>query len=196
MEDAIKLFQPGFMLRSFFAGTFFPIFYYVFSHAPPPYVYAEFYHDDIIYFISFSLLAGVATYTLHRSLLYPLWEWALDLGGGWLVSKNTIKRIERHWFALEPEQVETKLSTWGDYAHQQYCSAECVLLAALIAHFVADRPTVHDNLSLLISVVFIFALAGAVSDLRLRKVRECFCQPRQNRTPSSTAVGRTRIGPS
>jgi hypothetical protein len=174
MEDAIKSFQPGFLLRSLFAGAFFPIAYYVCSHSPPPYFYIGVGKEDIALLALISLLAGVTTYALHRSIVYPLIECILDIWYPRLISDLTIDRIQRYW---EPSQIESKLSTWGDYSHSQYCTALCIGLGALAARLFAVGSSLRDNWALLLSSMVLFFAAGFISDCRLRAVRDRFYPP-------------------
>jgi hypothetical protein len=187
MEEFIKSFQPGFLLRSFFSGVFFPIFYYLFSNTPPPYFYIGIQREDLGVLAIVSLIADVTTYALHRFIIYPWIEWDLDYWHPKLISKRTLDRIQRCW---ETSQVESKLSTWGDFAHKQYCTAWCIGFAAVAAKLLATYPTVRDNRPFLLWGILIFWGAGFISDCRLRTVRDRFYPP-----PGTVVVGPTIIGP-
>lgn len=204
MEESIKSIRAlgvSFLLRSLFAGAFFPISYYVFSHPAPPYRYFGYDSEDILYFgLPIALISGISAYALHRSVLYPCLEFLLDhrwLGNlrrrcccfkkrehcycCSLISQATIERLRRTWGSLENSEIELKLTTWGDYAHHHYCSAICILLGALIARYVAEDP--HLRWLPLTFGTLIFFAAGLISDWRLRTVREAL-----RRQPHTTAA--------
>jgi hypothetical protein len=200
MEESLKLFELGFLLRSLFAGIWFPIAYYVFSHRPPPYYDLEFEREQIIS-IGFpvALLAGVIAYSLHRSLIYPVIEACLDcrrlvrlrrtcccykkrnfcpcLS---LITKATVERIRRDWDKSERGANST---LWADFAHQQYCSAICMGLGAVAAKYVAEFHEIRTGL--LTGGILVFAVAGLTADWRLRTVKECLADPAWNSDVSS-----------
>jgi hypothetical protein len=113
-EPNLKSIPFGLLLRSFFAGGFFPISYYVASH---PAVSYQGYHgielkDVLSIGVPVALFAGVTVYAFHRSVTYPfLLEWWLDseplksfrdkefgnMHPFRLITKTTIERIRKRW---------------------------------------------------------------------------------------------------
>jgi hypothetical protein len=200
MEETLKTLGLGLLIRSVFAGAFFPISYYIASHPPPPYRYFGYDQKGILATgLAVSLLAGITVYGLHRSLLYPLVEWLLDWKKcadfrnrrfkcrlpflrrfdecHWcrLISDETIKRIRRDWGKAERTpglpHAQEKFTAWGDFAHLQYCSAICLLLGILFARWVAEYHRVAFW-PLIFPGFLIFLIAGFVTDWRLRTARE------------------------
>jgi hypothetical protein len=68
-EPNLKSIPFGFLLRSLFAGVFFPISYYVASHRPP--FYEGYQGIELKYVLSIAFFAGVTVYAFHRSVTYP-----------------------------------------------------------------------------------------------------------------------------
>jgi hypothetical protein len=77
METVLKSFSLGFLLRSVFAGTFFVLTYSVATKNTPAEIHVN--TENLFSFgLVFALVAGVTVYGIHRSVVYPWVEWALD----------------------------------------------------------------------------------------------------------------------
>jgi hypothetical protein len=173
MEDAIKSFELGFLLRSLFAGVFFPISYWFCAH-PPPWDQISLTGEDVFSIgLPTALVVGVMVYALHRSLVYPVLEYLLDnrQADHWrFISDQTIDRLKAQYKDLEAARLEAKLTNWGDYAHQNYCAAISTFAGAMAAVLFAKKPDAHWWP--LFFAILVFFWAGLVSDVRLRAVRE------------------------
>ena len=180
MEAFLKSFPLGFLLRSAFSGVFFVV---SFCAASPNLVKIN---SDNIFSIGlpFALIAGVIVYGLHRSLIYPWIEWALN--ANWaknlrekclpLISKNSIKTLADSWDAKSNNGKDKlhkrgeQLAVWADYAHLQYASSLCIILGAFSSTLISDSQ--YEMCRPLFWLIIIFAVAAFVSDWRWHSVQQ------------------------
>jgi hypothetical protein len=182
VDDILKAFSIGFLLRSAFAGVFFVISYFAAWHTSKE-LQKAIYATDFAFVLPVSLIIGVSVYGIHRSLVYPLLEWLFDSGCVKkmrrklpLISDSALKTILFRWDSSAGGDEKWSLknartrhfTTWADYAHSQYVSALCLVLGALVASFVVGGS--HQPCPPLIVLGVLFLLAGFVSDWRLRSI--------------------------
>ena len=192
MDTLVKSFPLSFLLRSVFSGAFFVVSYCVVSSG---YVNELKIKSENIFTIAlpFALIAGVTVYGIHRSLLYPLFEWcfnsewAVKQRGVWntLISENTIKNLVKRW-DNKAEDVNQRryerakqLEIWADYIHLQFASAWCIILGSVAGaiircghHWHHGHRGHHHWHCLLVSVAFIFFVAACISNWRSHSVEE------------------------
>ncbi len=131
--------------------------------------------------VGFALFAGIVAYAIHRSLLYPFFEWFFTSKGVTyrqrfsLISKNSCKDLKSGWSfgddnTKSNSRLARHLTTWNDYAHLDYTSALCIALGALTREFIVGR--VLPPSWPLVGLGLIFLAAGVVSDWRLRAFKE------------------------
>lgn len=192
MDELLKSFQVGILLRSVFAGVFFVI---SFCTASPNLI--EINSDNIIRIgLPFALIAGVIVYTLHRSIAYPWIEWGCC--AEWakklrktclpLISSNSVQKLADKWDAKSQTDEgksckrSEQAAVWADYAHMQYTAAWCIILGASISTMISD--TQNHFYSPLIWMTVVFFVAALVSDWRLHSVQE-----KLPKLPEVTKVG-------
>src|SRR5579863_3856523 len=104
METILKSFSLGFLLRSIFSGTFFVLTYSVATKNTPAEVQVN--AGNLFSFgMVFALVSGVTVYGIHRSVVYPVFEWAI--GANWakkcrkngtsLISDNATRDLVNRW---------------------------------------------------------------------------------------------------
>ena len=182
VEPILKSFPIGILLRSLFAGAFFVISYYVASHNPLEPVKIDG-PTMLSVVLPVSLFAGVTAYGVHRSVVFPFFEYCFDTDRARafrqcapLISDSTIEKLFRRWDRAAEDKGKLdcerarRLTTWADYTQLQYSSAVCIALGAL-AGFAID-PGKHVPDLRLIFLGIGFFLAAVVSDWRLRSVEE------------------------
>ncbi len=179
MEAILKNFSIGFLLRSVFAGAFFLVSYYSAENGLENLPSANL-GGSITPVLLLSLFVGVVAYGFHRSLFYPFVEWFLN---GTRVTKFRTDRLP----LISPQSVRILIaiwgrgpdakdgagyarhvSTWADYVHLQYVSAECIGFGALASRIL--HPGTHEWSCALILLAMAFILAGLVSDWRLHVI--------------------------
>jgi hypothetical protein len=178
MDEIIKSFSLSFLLRNVFAGVFFAIAYYAASKGTVALgqVGAK---ESLSVGLPLGLFAGVTVYGLHRSLLYPWIEWVLETGrlktireSLPLISFAACKRLQQRWSMSSEKESDSvhaqNVANWADYAHLQYTSALCILLGAITGTLLSSGR--HKCYCPLVILGFLLALAGFVSDWRLRSV--------------------------
>jgi hypothetical protein len=177
MDSILKSFSISILLRSLFSGVFFVMSYYVASHDP-----VDVSSIDGKAFLAlglpFALFAGVTTYGIHRSLIYPCVESCYDSDCGRafrkrypLIRVSTIRTLLWRWSADETipppvrrQRMNRHFNTWADYIHLQYASAQCIVFGAIAA------PGKQPPCWFLIGLVIILFLAALISDWRTHSV--------------------------
>ncbi len=180
MNEIIKSFSLSFLLRSAFSGAFFVISFAVASGD-------RIQRSELLnYGLPSALVAGVAIYGLHRSILYPLFEFLLNhdrarkmqRGRFRGISANTTERLIQSWEATESAvatkraQVVGALAVWADYIHLQFCSAWGIILGAVSQEFIVRQWLDCDPPLVCLAVVFL--LAAVYSNWRACAVREAW----------------------
>ena len=174
MDTIVKSFSPSFLLRSTFSGFFFVISMLVATGKCNPDATQL---SAVPVAVSIAVLAGVTTYTLHRSLFYPAIEWLFDTDRAIalrrilpLISEATTTKLLRKWDQFAGEDKDTErakhVTTWADYAHFQYVAAECIGLWAFVGTSL-DAVGEYSPHSPLILTAVAFTIAAMVSDWRL-----------------------------
>jgi hypothetical protein len=181
VDSVLKAFSIGFLLRSLFAGVFFVVSYRV---AGDGITALKQINPGVLFSVGLpvAVLAGVTIYSLHRSLIYPWIEFALNSNRmeKWrrkvpLISTATLETLRKLWSAgVEKEKTleafARHTATWADYTHLQYTSALCIAVGSLARRF--TDPGVYCFHPLLLPVTLVFFIAAATSDWRLHAVRE------------------------
>ena len=185
MDSIIKTFPLSFLLRSGFAGTFFVLSFWVANQ--DIFQCLNLQHSTLIAGgMLIALLSGVTLYCLHRSLLYPFFEWGFN--ATWasdirnccpLISDNTIEVLEVLWSDGEKpcEKLQGRMKhirRWADYTHLQYVSALCFGIDSLDRDISIDKQMSRPPYWPLIILAAFFVVAALVSDWRLHRVRETF----------------------
>jgi hypothetical protein len=181
MEEILKAFSVGLLIRSAFTGAFFTLSYFVATcglEAVPEAWKTEHFPKAV----AVSLLAGFTIYSLHRSLVYPVSEWIVDAKCAQnfrrdkcpLIFQSTIARMQQRWESGNDEQNKKEcirhIATWADYAHFQCCAGLCMMFGALAgAVFSGGKHQPEWTMIILTLVLFV---AGLISDWRLRSVQE------------------------
>jgi hypothetical protein len=174
MESLLKSFNLGFLLRSVFSGIFFVVSYYVASndHAD----FTQICDKTVLRIVlPVALFAGVTTYGIHRSLLYPLFEFGFDTQccKNWrkrfsLISDSTIQTLMWRWDQPRKDinqiRINQHMNIWADYIHLQFNSANCIIAGALVAR--AINRGGHSPYCPLICLTFILYVAALVSNWR------------------------------
>ncbi|TXT16825.1 MAG: hypothetical protein FD138_4679 [Planctomycetota bacterium] len=181
MEEILKAFSVSFLLRSIFAGVFFPISYCSGRYGLDGLESAL--KDSVVTTLSISLFAGVTAYGFHRSMIYPLLEWGLNSKCAEkhrstcfsLVSNTTMEVLLSRWKrtganANQEDENAKHFTTWADYTHLQYVSAECIAFGAIACRIVAKEKLSFSWPLTLLAVLL--AVAAIVSDWRLHSVLE------------------------
>ena len=192
METILKSFSLGFLLRSVFAGAFFVLTYSVATKGTSAAIYVN---SGNIFSLGmvFALVAGVTVYGIHRSVIFPLFEWFLvaKWAKDWrkskylrLISDNVIYDLVRRWDS-KAEKAERhtqmrhrteQITVWADYIHLQYTSAWCILGGYLAGGFVGQSCDMR-YWRLLIAIAGFFAFAATASAWRARSVEEYWAEP-------------------
>ena len=105
MDAILKSFSVGFLLRSVFAGAFFVLTYVEATKNTLAEIHVNAGNIFAVGLV-FALVAGVTVYGVHRSVIYPLFEWGLY--AEWakrcrtkprrrFISKNVIDGLVRRW---------------------------------------------------------------------------------------------------
>jgi hypothetical protein len=191
METVLKSVSLGFLLRSVFAGTFFVLTYSVATKNTSAEIQVN--SGNLFSFgMVFALVAGVTVYRIHRSVIYPWLEWAIDANwakrlrkrGVRLISDNVIRELVDRWDRkAEKEQRHAQMhcraeqiTVWADFIHLQYTSAWCIF-AGLWAGQIVGQPCHLRYWRLLIAIGVFFAIAATVSTWRARSVEEYWSEP-------------------
>jgi hypothetical protein len=134
--EILKSFKLPFLLRSFFAGVFFVLSYSIAANTAVI-------DSNNLFFVGlpFALISGVVVYGIHRSLLYPFFEWGFNaswtkwLRGKWLplISRNAIKNLVGRWDSKAKvnelsSNRSDQMTVWADYIHLQFTSSWCIWL--------------------------------------------------------------------
>jgi hypothetical protein len=183
LEEFLKSFPIGFLIRSFMAGLFLPLSISL-SDGGPKAVYDAITTGkaDAKLFSGTSLavavIAGFTIYVLHRSIVYPIIEGIMDSRCTRrcrrrcrLIGASTLLRFKRNWgrFDSDPSSERTRqLSTWADLTHFQYASAHCVILGIAVAKGFTDLK------SPVVLLAVPFYLGAFWSDWRLRTAQDFF----------------------
>lgn len=180
MDSILKAFSFQFLLRSIFAGAFFPISFKVANSGPSALLTLDV-STLLTAGLPIALLAGVNLYGVHRSVIYPCIEWLMNSTTAVrlrralpLISPQTIQVLREQWTASaetgkEKQEFCKHFAVWADYAHLQYASAVAIGSGAL-AHSLIVKPEPIYWPLLLLGVSLL--LAALVSDWRLHRVRE------------------------
>ena len=188
MDEILKSFSLGFLLRSVFAGVFFVLSFYVATIGGLPCGLASTSSNVFTLGLALALVSGVTVYGIHRSLLYPTFEyvfnlkWSEDRRFDWwtFISKNSIERLKNQWSERRhkhesPEASAARhLGVWADYIHLQFSAAWCIIAGAISGCIVT--PGRHEPCCpLVILTVFLF-VAALVSNWRSYAVEQYFRQ--------------------
>jgi len=182
MEQVLKAFTIGFLLRSLFAGVFFVIAYQVSANGTMSVVT----FDSSALFgvvLPVSLFSGVTIYGLHRAVIYPIFEYILSTS--WvrdyrercpLISDNAINILRRIWDmgakkGKEAQQRYHKITSWADNTHLQYVSGLCIAGGSVVGLCMTQSGN-HEVYWPLASLAIGFMISGFVSDWRLRRLIE------------------------
>jgi len=181
MEPLLRTFSLGFLLRSVFAGIFFPISYYIALNGDGN--LKGIIETDIIQkAIPVALLAGVFSYGFHRALLYPIIEWMLNANRVKrfrercpLISTNTREWLVGRWCrssgAWEKEKdIARHVTVWADLTHLQYASVVSIAFGSITGCQLAK--SCHAPYPPLIWLGVFLALGGFISDWRLHSVED------------------------
>lgn len=181
MEEILKAFSVGFLLRSVLAGGFFLAALLVGRSTPE--TVKDITLENIPLALLVSVFAGVTTYSIHRCLLFPVVEWVFNAGwakglrawGLSLISDSTVNSILRNWGMGESREkafleYRKHITIWADYTHFQYAAALCIVFgSALGDHLTTDPSVCYPPLFWLTLILFVGAL---VSDWRLHSVED------------------------
>ena len=173
MEAFLKTFSLSFLLRSVCAGGFFVVAQFV---AVNGYSVESVTGNDILKVaLPVSFFAGIITYALHRSLVYPLIEWracsiaARETRRNWpLISKDACESLKGRWVDNRGDRVSIiaeRTSSWADFAHLLYVSALCIVFGGMTGAVVSGNWQLNWPLAILTGIL---ATGGWVSDWRLR----------------------------
>lgn len=191
METVLKSFSLGFLLRGIFAGTFFVLTYSVALKNTPAEIQVN--SGNLFSFgMVFALVAGVAVYGIHRSVIYPWFEWAIDADwakrwrkyGVRLISDNVIRELVDRWDRkAEKEERHPRMhcraeqiTVWADFIHLQYASAWCIVAGYWIGGIVG-QPCQMRYWKLFIAAAGFFVVAATASAWRARSVEEYWPEP-------------------
>jgi hypothetical protein len=186
METILKSFSLGFLLRSIFAGTFFVLAY----DAATKNTLAEIHVNagNVFSFgMVFALVSGVTVYGIHRSAIYPMFEWAIDSNrakrwrkcGARFISDNVIHDLVERWDRKAKKadrhakmhcRVE-QITVWADYIHLQYTSAWCILTGYWVGGIIG-QPCHMPYWMLFVAIAGFFVFIATVSAWRSRSVEE------------------------
>lgn len=116
MEEILKTFSIGFLLRSFVAGGFFLLALQVATRTREELRNINF-GGSLSIGLLFCVFAGITAYSVHRCVLFPVIEWLFNRDcakearkGRWaFISDNTVDSILRNWQLGEDN--EKKCST-------------------------------------------------------------------------------------
>lgn len=197
LESILKAFTVGFLLRSFFAGVFFVISF-LFAKEGSYFASAAFSKE----WLWGALVSGVIAYSLHRSVIYPILEWALNSkpakrsrrNGFTLISMSTIEFLTKRWDTesktLEGLQVQAnteserlsyrtqQLKNWGDLIHLQFVSASCLILGAWLGSIFSTSDFRSDWGFCWLPAVVMF-LAAIISNWRSYALEESWEDEKQ-----------------
>jgi|GEM_PF-1997089 hypothetical protein len=183
MDKILESFPLGLLIRSAFSGVFFVISFNFAAHNFVTFDSANIFSVGL----PFALIAGFTVYGLHRSLIYPLIEWAFNLQCAFdlrekclpLISENAVKNLAKIWDSKSANgddrafQRGKQIATWGDYTHHQYVSAWCIFSGLTIGFFANLRHHWHHYFRcpilyfLFLTGAVIFLVAAVVSNWRL-----------------------------
>lgn len=182
MEQILKYFKIGLLLRSLFAGVFFLIAFEISTEGVVELLKID---PLSIFRVIFpvSLFSGVTIYGLHRSILYPPFEWLLS--ATWVkqirekvapISDNSIDTIKKIWnLGAKDKTIEQhyaeKIETWADVTHLQYVSSWCIFAGTFVGRNFT-KSSCHGIILPLMLLASLFFCSGLVSDCRLRRVIE------------------------
>lgn len=181
MEQLLRSFSLGLLLRSLFAGVFLVVSYTA-AVSGVDALSGIIASDALGKTIALSLFVGVVAYTFHRSIIYPLIEWVLNsqMAKGFrskcpLISVETIDVLQMKWdYAAKDWDFKgarsERLSSWADFAHLQYVSGFCIAVGAWAGAMIGAYNTCV-NWPLAITAIALLA-AALISDWRLHAVRE------------------------
>jgi hypothetical protein len=168
VEGILKSFPFGLLLRGVFPGGFFLLSFFV---AKNGWQKLGGLTDQIqlVPWIVIAVFCGIAIYTFHRSIIYPIVEYFMDLccPCRWfpLISTVTSQRLIDRWKMGDDSQGNCRLrehiSGWADYAHLQYTSCLCIVAGMVLA---GQRDPK------LIWLAAAFLASALVSDWRLRHI--------------------------
>ncbi len=189
MDALLKSFSLSFLLRSAFAGAFFVLAYYLATNGTCEAI--DLGSENVFSLgLVIALVVGATVYGIHRSLIFPWFEWLLNsdlarkIRGKWfpLISENTLKDVVRRWDSTSEKEHQRRnrtdhITAWADYIHFQYASAWCTFLGAATGVIVSGRcPPPHWGWITLL--VMAFFIAASVSAWRARSVEE-YCETLQ-----------------
>src|SRR5262245_56760936 len=140
MEAVIKAFPLQLIFRGLFPGAFFVVSFIVGTRGWAWIQPAL--GNRWPMWLALAAFLGIIAYVLHRSVIYPVIEFALDV---WqpenstcpLIRNNTTERLLDMWSTgagpNPAENIARHLTAWNDYVHLQYASCWCILLGAIVA---------------------------------------------------------------
>jgi hypothetical protein len=147
MDEILKSFRIGFLLRGLFSGTFFVLAFYVTSEQKGLPEILQISSENVLSVgLAFALVAVVTIYGVHRSLIYPFIEWLLDSNRAKrirkfccpLISRNVSRNLIKRWDNKAQDKKKgyeraRQLEVWADYIHLQFTSAWCIVFGSFAA---------------------------------------------------------------
>ncbi len=190
MDELLKSFSIGFLLRGMFSGVFFVLAYCVATLGDPK----HFINSGNIFTVALpvALVAGVIVYGLHRSLVFPLVEWGFNSNWArgkraewWtLISKNTIKALAKRCDEKcdDPNKKFSErakyMELWADYIHLQYTSGWCIIAGSITGAIISDGNILNHPINgWLCAAVILFFIAALSSNWRSHSVDEMWSDP-------------------
>lgn len=142
MDTLIKALAPGLLFRSLFAGFFFLVSFRTPGHHEvfPPLKELS---QALPLLASSALIVGFTAYTLHRAVLYPLLETALNSTGLRtirhrlpLIYSHVVRGFLEKWSRGRSTDAglveqEMKIAAWADGVHFLYVSSLCIAFGSL-----------------------------------------------------------------
>ncbi len=123
--------------------------------------------------LAVAAFSGVVIYTVHRSLVYPFIEAALDWNLRWIrwIQEETTERLKKEWRfgAGTTAEVNAALSrhftAWNDYIHLQYASLICIVAGSICGACRSGFDMVRFDRMLFFACA-ILGLSAFIGDIR------------------------------
>lgn len=179
MNDIVKAFPLGVLLRNFFAGIAF-IGSYLTAAGVPQWVALD--AVGVSLGVSIALTAGVFTYAIHRTTLNALLEWIRYLECSYevrrripMISDRAARLMIIRWgSAAKPEKRKMAraeaMTVWADYIHLMYSSGLCIIAGALLACYAEGKILPWDHFLGWLTVLLL--VSGFIADWRRNRVED------------------------
>ena len=190
MQDIVKSFPLGVLLRNFFAGVFFILGYIKAAGVPEQIKSID--GSTITLGISVALVSGVTVYAIHRSIFNPLLELIRYSKCARvcriyapLMSQGAAKAMLARWDASSNGGAPHKarfdaMNSWADYIHLLYSSSLCLAAGSFLGWLENDpRPGFSGTL---LSIGLLMFISGFVSDWRRHYMEEIIERTNRRRT--------------